>query len=225
MSEDQTNLTLRQRKRLQQSDGSPQSESRSMRRYFRAMLSIGLVALLSVAVWAWFHFHHGTDPRLAEISDLMAQAGKLDNPMGKEAMDLRRQIGEKMKDLPDDLKSQVADKGRGMFQARFDKFFTMSSKEQLAELDKVILGMQAMEALQKAKDAIAGTASTNPAADSAKQGPGGPGGRSDAQRTQGMQKMLANIPPTQRAQWTLGRQMFNARVQQQGGTPPSGGFF
>ncbi len=236
MSEEQTNLTLKQRQRLQQSSGDSQSASPSKHRYRRALLSLGVVALLSGSVWALFHFLRGPDPRLAEISDLMAQAGKLDNPMSKEAMDLRKQIGEKMKDLPDDLKSQIAEKGRGMFQAHFDKFFGMSSADQLAELDKVILGMKAMEALQKAKEALSGvtgggsspavaSSGSSGSSSTANAGPGGHGGRSDAQRMQGWQKMIANIPPTHRAQWTLGRQMFNVRIQQQGGTAPSGGFF
>jgi hypothetical protein len=227
MSEEQTNLTLRQRKRLQQLNGDSQSESPPKRRYLRALLSVAVVALLSVSVWALFHFLRGPDPRVAEISDLMARAGKLDNPMGKEAMDLRKQIGEKMKDLPDDLKSQIAEKGRGMFQAKFDQFFGMSSADQLAELDKVILGMKAMEALQKAKEALSGATGggSSGSSSTSNSGPGGHGGRSDAQKMQGWQKMMANIPPTHRAQWTLGRQMFNARIQQQGGTAPSGGFF
>lgn len=236
MSEDQTNLTLRQRKRMQQSAGSSVgsgSEPKS-KRYLRVLLAVGLILVLGVGVWAWMHFNRGNDPRYQEVLALQAKANKLDNPISPEAIDLYKQMHEKMKGLPDDLKEQVQQNGINSMQMRSTRFFASSSKDQLALLDMFILAVQA----KQLKDSLTGqTPSTG--ADSGKadgdsgkaaggsgNAPAGHGwGGTDAQKMQHMQKMLSNLTPQQRAQWGMGRQMFNARMQQQGGTPPPGGIF
>jgi hypothetical protein len=221
MSDDQTNLTLRQRRRLQQSDSDaePQSKPTSKRRYLWALLSVGLVALAGVGVWAWIHFHPGTDPRLQEFVALQAQADKLANPMGPEALAIYKQMREKAKDLPDDLKGKVREMGQHSFKSRSEQFFAKSSKDQLAELDQFIFMIQANEL----KNSLTGQSSANAGGGSGK--PGGPGGRTDAQKVQWWQGRMATISPQQRAQFGLGIQMLNARMQQQGVTPPAGGFF
>jgi len=233
MSADQTNLTLRQRKRLQQADGNDASaatsEPNSQRRYLRALLAVGFVALLGVGgIWAWMHFNRGNDPRYQEILALQAKANGLKNPISPEAMEMYKQMHEKMKDLPNDLKKQVEENGRNSMQSRSSQFFASSSEDQLAMLDNIIAAVQAMEALRNAQSALGGNsaADSNNSGSSSGNGQGGHGwGGTDTQRTQRMQSMLSNLTPQQRAQWGLGRQMFNARMQQQGGTPPSGGFF
>jgi hypothetical protein len=73
------------------------------------------------------------------------------------------------------------------------------------------------------KDALTGQQANSGSGNSG--GGHGRWGGSDTQHMQHMQKMLSNLSPQQRAQWGLGRQMFNARLQQQGGTVPSGGIF
>lgn len=221
MSDDATNLTLRQRRRLQRSEAVASGKPKSKRRLRWMLLSLGLICLLGVGVWAWLHFNRGIDPRLQEILALQSKVDQLQNPIGDDARALQRQIWEKAKDLPDDLKGQVRQKMRNSFDMRFDRFFQMSSKEQLALLDSLIAGFQAMEAVQKVKDALGGSSQSNA---NSGGGPKGWGG-SDAQRMQHMEQMLSNLPPERRAQWTLGRQMFNARMQQQGATPPPGGVF
>jgi hypothetical protein len=96
------------------------------------------------------------------------------------------------------------------------KFFAMSHEEQLAELDKRIAEMQLREAARNAANALGAGGSNGP--------PGPWGGGSDAQQIQRRQSMLADIPPEQRSQFMLYRQMLTARMQQQGVTA-SGGFF
>ena len=237
MSDDQTNLTLRQRKRLQKSDNSSVGDAaegpKSKRRLLRTLLAAGLVILLGVGgAWAWMHFNRGNDARYQEVLALQAKANSLDTPIGKDAFDLYKQIHDKTNELPDDLKKQAEDNGRNAMQARMNRFFVSSSEDQLAMLDKIILGVQAMEAMRNVQSALGGKPAANAGADSGKpsggqgNGSGGHGwGGTDTQRMQGMQKMLSNLTPQQRAQWGMGRQMFNARMQQQGATPPPGGIF
>ena len=248
MSDGKANLTLKQRRRMQESaafvsaatDASANAPMNRRRKWAIALAAFAIL-LAGGSAWAWIHFHPGLDPRLQELADLQAKLSKLDNPFGPEGMDLIRQMREKGRDLPDDLKAKARDGGRAMFEARMDQFFAKSSKDQLAELDQFIAGMQLMEAMQKMKESFGGSNSAaggqkpdGTTADSANQSSGnqpgnnqphGPWGRSDAQRAAGFQKMLSDSNPFRRAEWGLGRQMMQARMQQQNVTPPSGGFF
>lgn len=229
MSDGQTNLTLRQRQSAKPAatggmvaggivadDMRGPKQSAGRRNFRRLAAAAAIVLLLAGAVWAWIYFHPGIDPRLQEVLALQSQMSKLATPISKEAFELQRQVEAKMRDLPQDLKDQARKNGQNLFQARFDRFFAMSAKDQLAELDKIILGIQALQQMQNLKNALGGQTNNGH--------PPGPAGRSDAQRAQFVQRMIADHPPAQRAQFTLGRQMFQARMQQQGVTI-GGGFF
>jgi hypothetical protein len=139
---------------------------------------------------------------------------------------------QKMDALPEDLRAQAMRNGPQAMQQRLAKFFTMSHNQQLAELDKRIGEIQRMEAARKAGDMSDGpppgfggpsAPGGPPGASGPPSGPGGPGG-SDTQHVQRKQSMLSNIPPEQRAQFNLFRQMLDARMQQQGVPAPHGPF-
>jgi hypothetical protein len=208
---ERANLTLRQRLRLQRRDAAAPADvnSASRKRIFRNLAVVLVVLLLAGGIWAWLYFHRSPDPRLQEIIALQTKISKLDSPFGSEAFAIRRQIEEKMKGLSDDSTRAARDNAGQLFKARLDRFWSLSSQDQLAELDQVIAGIQAMEA---ARSMLGGNGNNN--------GNGGqPGGRSDLQRAEGLQKMISTHPPLERGQFGLGRQMMNARMQQQGIAP------
>jgi hypothetical protein len=238
MSDDQTNLNLRQRRRLQESaaDGvaadGPATPEVNHRRRWAILVGALMILLAGGAAWAWIHFHPGVDPRLQEIYALQGDIAKLNNPM-KDGGPLFRQMHDKVEALPDDLKAEVRRKGPQMFRGRMQKFFAMSHEDQLAELDKIIAGIQLMEAARKAGQmfggpppANSGAANSTAQSGNASPPPHGPwGSASDSQRVQHLQSMLSDIPPEDRAQFNLFRQMLTARMQQQNIQPPGGGFF
>jgi len=246
MSDGQTNLTLRQRRRMQKAGKSAGGASNSDggRRGLWAVLAILLLAALGGgSVWAWTHFHRSVDPRILEIADIQASIAKLgDSPDNdKERRELFRKMREKMDSLPDELRSQAPPP---RFGPDLQKFFAMSAEEQLAALQKEIERMQKFRAQREAErqsgqadGAPPGTTppSNDPNSQSSNgqtangQGgngpPRGPRGGTDQQAVQWRQRGLANNPPQNRAQFGLYRQMQNAVMQQQGVSPPGGGGF
>ena len=225
MSDHQTNLTLRQRHRLNKSDAAAAAgmDPETERRILRISLLTLLILLAAGGAWASFG-HRAGDARLQEVIALQTKVSKLDSPFGKDGMELHREIWTKMKDLPDDLKREAGHNAEKLFQARFDHFFAEPSQDQLKELDNYIAGMQAMEQLRNLQNSLAGNQSANSNSNSANNNGQGPRGRNDQQRTQMIERMITSHSPQQRGEFNLGRQMMNARMQQQG-IQEGGGFF
>jgi hypothetical protein len=208
MNETKTNLTLKQRQRLQGRVQSPHDESTNSTGKRLAQKVALLLAFLGGVALGMIYFR--TDPRLREIEDLqtlMAQAGV--------PFDLQRELGgELVEALPSDLRSQLW-KGRGGRGRSDTRFFTRSPAEQLALLQRIVAHDKEREE-RRAEAEQAGASNPADSSQSQNNGGGGGKGKSDQQKVQSYEQRLANRPPEMRAQGGLFHQMMNSVRQQQG---------
>ncbi len=225
MNEMKTNLTLKQRQRLQ---GKTQAASKPAgagggRKEVSRMVAILLLLLAFGGGTALGMIYFRPDPRLQELADM--EAIMSDPNLSGE---LRRELGMAVED---DIPANLRGRRGGMRgdpeerdMARSQKFLAMSTADQLAELKKEAAREIEREARRAEREAeMAANAAAKPAdssqANSNGNGQGGGqrkgrAGRSDEQRTQRKEQGLANHPPSQRGGGTLMHQMRNAVKQQ-----------
>jgi len=220
MNETKTNLTLKQRQRLQgkASPASKPSGGPTNAKELSRKVAILLLLLAFGVGTALGMIYFRPDPQLQEMADMEAIMGDPNTPW-----EVRRELGQVVEDdIPANLR-----RGRGMRgdpeerdMARAPKFLAMSPADQLAEAQKDAARQKEREAMQAAREAAAAAnPAANPASSSQANGNGnnnggGRGGSSDQQRVQRKEQGLANHPPQARAQGTLMRQMMNAVKQQ-----------
>ncbi len=155
---------------------------------------------------------------------------------------IRDLIRKLMEQLPEDVRRQAFSRRGGDYEKREEehmkKFFSMTSAEQTADLDKELdrfaERQKGWESRRK-KDAAStdkAAASGKPADDKSGNAGGGPdsgpgGGpraaRTDAQRKLDMNKRLSQTPPAVRVQRSQYFQMLHARATQRGMTMPQFG--
>ncbi len=209
MNEAKTNLTLKQRRRMQgiaQPSGKQQGDG--------GRRELPLIAVILILLFAfgggtalgmiWFR----TDPRLQELDDMQAIAANENTPgdIRGELMGQRRELADQ---LPAELRQRAGMDWGGGFMA---DFFAKPAADQLAAMQKMVDWEKEREAEREARDAAkpADTSKDN----SNNSNGSGRGGKNDQQRVQSMEQHLANRPPEQRAQGTLFHQMMNSVRQQ-----------
>ncbi|MFM7138097.1 MAG: hypothetical protein ACKO1M_13665 [Planctomycetota bacterium] len=200
--------------------------------------AFAVLALLVAWLAGWIRFT--TDPRVTEIVALQEQArarfGQGSGPANlADAAALATammEIRQKTEALPEHLRPQAEQAGRGMFQAAFrariDAFFTLPPEKRQAEIDRQIdqeeTMRKAFEAGRTVASALGGGGSQtgsapvgNTAQPSANPPPGGPGGsRSEEERNRWRKSMIDRTTPQERARYTEWRRAKDARREQRG---------
>lgn len=211
-----TNLTLKQRQRIQGKVVPQKSEQKNGKELSR-VVAILLLLLAFGGGTALGMIYFRPDPRLQELEDMQAVLADQFTPG-----DMRREFGGEMQELAESLPANLRGRGgMGRGEDRIAKFFAKSSADQLAELKARAEREKEWEARRAEMEAEAAANGTAKPADSSQannngnNGNGrGRGGKNDDQRVQRMEQRLANRPPQQRAQGGLFRQMVNAVRQQ-----------
>jgi hypothetical protein len=225
MNEAKTNLTLKQRQRMQgkvQSEQKPEKQGSG--KELPRIVAILLLLLAFGGGTALGMIYFRPDPRLQEMDDMMAIAMDPLTPDDMRGM-LMGESGELNAQLPANMR-----RGRGMMRdpderdmAMAPKFLAMSAADQLARLEKMAADEKEREARRAEREAEAAANAADKPADSSKGdgssnngngNGGGRGGKNDQQKVQRQEQGLANHPPQQRAQGGLMRQMINAVRQQ-----------
>jgi len=221
---------------------SPRALSSSKRKLF----TIGGIALLLIglgfgAVLIFGHFRQ--NPLLAEIDRLRAQMeANGGQPWDAKNRDLANEMRQKIEQLPPELQAEfqkrmrerMMKQGGPSFGKAIQDFFDLSAAEQLAALDKALQenlerqkqwgSMFGGGAGQPGSGDKSGSSSSQSGDNTSGPPPGHPPfGGSDAQRLQFRQQMDQTIPPDQRAQFTVWRQMMQSRAATLG-LPPSAAF-
>jgi hypothetical protein len=218
MNETKTNLTLKQRRRLQGNVQSEQgSDKQASGKELPRIVAILLLLLAFGGGTALGMIYFRPDPALQEIDDMMAIAMDENTPR-----DLQGELMGERRAIADELPANRR-RGRGMRDpedwemARAPKFLALSPADQLARLKKEIEGQKEWEARQAERAAEAAADAAAKPADSSKSdnsnsnnGQGRRGGGTDQQRVQRQEQRIANNPPQQRAQGGLYGQMRNA---------------
>jgi hypothetical protein len=166
-------------------DDAP-SLTRKLVRWGIPAVLLALLLLFFAWVFGWIRF--GTDPRIAEIQKMQAEAqqqfmangGPQTLEEAKAAVAAMGQIREKIDALPEGLQQQAGRRGGSMFRsmmyARINAYFSLPPDKRQAELDRQIkqeeLFRKAWEASRPAGGGPAGVA----AAGGGPGGAGGPGG-------------------------------------------------
>lgn len=217
-----------------------------------------LLALLAVGLaWLLGWFRPAIDPRVADIRKLQEEArekfiaggGPSTIVEAAEGIAAMEQIRQKIEGLPEELRPQVEQGGRGMFRAamraRIDAYFAVPPEQRQAELDRQI---RQEELFRKAAEAGTGLASMfggggrsdrdggggSPATgqDTAQSGAGGQGGggfmggpprngSEDDRNKWRKEQIIDRTTPEQRARYVEYRRAMNERRAQLG-LPPTG---
>ncbi|HEX3998761.1 MAG TPA: hypothetical protein VHX65_09450 [Pirellulales bacterium] len=222
MNDAQTNLTLKQRRRMQGSASPSDEQQRSWSGEISRTVAI-LILLLAFGVGtALGMVYFRPDPRLKELDDLQALMADAGSDMPQDIRDMLRDQFENVNDRLPYGERRMTREDWGF--SRASAFLAKSSADQLADLERMVArqkqreedqAQRELEAAANGSNANTGTSNGN----SNNNGGRGRGGRNDEQRAQHQEQRLANHPPEQRAQFGLMRQMMNAVRQQQGMGP------
>jgi len=162
------------------------------RKVARWLVPVALLALLILFfAWAFGWIRFGTDPRIAEIRKMQAEAqqqfmangGPQTLEEATAAVVVMGQIREKIEALPEGLRQQAGRQGgsmfRSMMQARINAYFALPPEKRQAELDRQIkqeeMFRKAWEASRLAATALAAAGAGGAAGSAAAPGGGGPG--------------------------------------------------
>jgi hypothetical protein len=211
-------------------------------------LWLGLAAAFVLLVmWlAWFlgWLSFGTDPRVAEIRQLQAEAQKQFTENGgpktvaeaTAAMTSMNTIRAKLEALPPHLRSQAERQGGGMFRsamgARIDTYFALPPEKRQAEVDRQIDQEEMMRKAFEAGRAVAGVLGGGQGGGQGGQGgaagtagsgtsaaPPGPhrmSGGSEEDRNKWRKSMIDRTTPEQRARYVEYRRVMDERREQRG---------
>ena len=211
-------------------------------------LWLGLAAAFVLLVmWlAWFlgWLSFGTDPRVAEIRQLQAEAQKQFTENGgpktvaeaTAAMTSMNTIRAKLEALPPHLRSQAERQGGGMFRsamgARIDTYFALPPEKRQAEVDRQIDQEEMMRKAFEAGRAVAGVLGGGQGGGQGGQGgaagtagsgtsaaPPGPhrmSGGSEEDRNKWRKSMIDRTTPEQRARYVEYRRVMDDRREQRG---------
>ena len=211
-------------------------------------LWLGLAAAFVLLVmWlAWFlgWLSFGTDPRVAEIRQLQAEAQKQFTENGgpktvaeaTAAMTSMNTIRAKLEALPPHLRSQAERQGGDMFRsamgARIDTYFALPPEKRQAEVDRQIDQEEMMRKAFEAGRAVAGVLGGGQGGGQGGQGgaagtagsgtsaaPPGPhrmSGGSEEDRNKWRKSMIDRTTPEQRARYVEYRRVMDERREQRG---------
>jgi hypothetical protein len=167
------------------------------------IITVLIVGTLAVAAWA-FGFLGGTDPAIAELQQMAAQAFGQDLSVAQEA-ELRQQFRQKMDGLTPEQRESFFDANRDRWmqrmETRMNGFFAMSPAEQQKRLDGII------DQMNRPRDSRA----QNGGGDR-----GGWGNMTEAQRDERSKRRLDQTSPKMRAQFTEFRKKLEVRAKERG---------
>jgi len=180
----------------------PPSAKQALNPTLKWLVLLALLAVLaSLIAWLVGWFRPAIDPRVAEIKTLQEEArqkfiaggGPSTLAEAAEGMAAMERIRQKIDGLPDDLRPQVEQSGRGMFRtamrARIDAYFLLPPEKRQAELDRQIrqeeLFRKAAEAGGAVMNALTGGGQRDGqgGGQGGGGGPGGSGGQGSAGET------------------------------------------
>jgi len=207
-----------------------------------AAILLALLAFLVAWLGGWISF--GTDPRVAEIRKLQAEAGSRFAANGgprtvaeaTEAVTAMNTIRAKVEALPPNLRPQVERAGGTMFRtamrSRIDAYFSLPPEKRKAELDRQIDQEEMMRKAFEAGTAVAGALGLGGAGagQTAGQGGGGPpggppggfggpggrGGGTEEDRNRFRKSIIDHTTPEQRARYVEYRRAMDERREQRG---------
>ena len=167
------------------------------RAVFWGLVLLGVCSLLLFVAWLMGWVRLFSDPRLAEIKKLQADAQKQFTANGgpqnleeaKAAVASMQQIREKMEKLPESLRREAGrDSGamfRGAMRTRINAYFALPPEQRQAELDRQIKQEELMRQAFMESRPTGGRPGGGPGGPDRGPGDRGPGGRGNGERGPG----------------------------------------